>query len=93
MKFGISIESKKEEVVSDDFVLPEFWYIKITKANFDYVYNNYYRTKGVTWGPAEGYGLSNNEYASAYWATNKDDIPSKYKRITLADFKKHVVNK
>ena len=94
VKFNASInEPIKEKVKPSVFKLPEYWYIKITKANFDYVYDNYYRTKGVTWGKDEGYGLSDNEYTSAYWKNEFTDIPSKYKRISIADFKKHVVNK
>ena len=94
IKFNVSIgvEEVKVKVKPDNFKLPEHWYIKITKANFDYVYDNYYKAKGVTWGKAEGYGLSDSQNGT-FWQTNKSDILSKYKKISIADFKKYVVNK
>jgi len=90
IKFNVSINV--EEVEVDNFELPEHWYIRITRANFDYVYDNYYKTKGVTWGKTEGFGLSDSQNGT-FWEGDKGNISSKYKKISIADFKKYVVNK
>ena len=72
IKFNVSINV--EEVEVDNFELPEHWYIRITRANFDYVYDNYYKTKDNIVGPVPGeFGLSDNQNGT-FWESDKSNI-------------------
>jgi len=85
---------RKVEIIDDtepEYKLPKKWYIRITYDNFGEIYNSFYKKLGAEWGPAEGYGISDD--GIGYWQNNLSSIPPEYNEITLDQFRKYVLKK
>lgn len=47
----------------------------------------------MDWTKLEGLGLSDVNINGSYWGGNPSLLPTKYKEITLEQFREHVLNK
>lgn len=91
LKNKIPVKLIKEEVKKVS-KFPKNWYIEITTDNFDKIYP-FYKDLGEKWAKIPGFSLSDNKTTGNYWCSPKNRIPTKYKKITLEQFREHVLNK
>ena len=96
LKQNIHVDKKdiKKEVKSE-FKLPEKWYIKINTSNFDEIYEGYFIKKSCSWNKHIGLGLSDTASSWGIWRSKEDELKVKkeYTKITLSQFRKHVLKK
>lgn len=91
LKNKIPVKLLKEEIKKVS-KFPKNWYIEITTNNFDEIYP-YYKDLGMDWTKLKGLGLSDVNISGSYWAAKGSILPTKYKKITLEQFREHVLNK